>query len=140
MWRHLFSGFQIVHGVFAVLAAIAFFRYWKRTGFWFPKYIHVLAGVSFILGVGFVWLVSTAPVVPKQQPSLAGQLLLTLLFPAIVYIAFVFYGGQHAAFTHSALRSAPCPFCGEPLPVRSKKEDAVTYLDQQCCHCKQTLP
>ena len=49
MWGAL-KAVYLVHAALLVLAAIGFFRFWARTRFWLPKYVHVLAGASFALG------------------------------------------------------------------------------------------
>ena len=96
MLAHLFTGFQVLHGVLLALAAIGFFIFWVRTRFWLPKYAHILAAIGLVVGI---WCVSNVPddaPVSKHGPLV--KLLGALILPAMVYFFFVFYGGQQAAF------------------------------------------
>ena|SRR5581483_10254335 len=143
MLHHGLQAFQIFHGVAAVVAALGFFSLWKRSKFWLPTYVHVMAAISLVLGIGFVWLVSTAPRLPDPSgPSPRtqhfAQLLLPLIFPALVYFFFIFYGGQQAAFSRS-LMSTPCPFCKAPSPARVN-DGLVHFSQPRCGNCGQLPP
>ena len=143
MLKHWFESYQFVHGLLAILAAIAFFRLWKLTRFWLPKYVHVLAAIGFVVGVAIVWLISQAPRLPDPHgPSTRTQhitlLLLPLMFPAMVYFFFVFYGGQHAALS-SRLGSSPCPFCGTPLPALRASGSSICFVESACTACWHPL-
>jgi hypothetical protein len=58
MVAHLFTGFQVLHGVLLALAAIGFFIFWVRTRFRLPKYAHILAVIAVAVGI---WCVSNVP-------------------------------------------------------------------------------
>jgi hypothetical protein len=76
MWRHLFDGFNLIHGVLLVLAAVASFRFWVRTRFWFPRYIHVLAPIGFAISI---WVASAMPTdAPAGKAGLIGRILVAL--------------------------------------------------------------
>jgi hypothetical protein len=95
---HLFRGFQLLHGVLAVLMAFGFFIFWARTRFWLPKYAHILAAIGLLVGV---WCVSTTPEdAPINKAGSLGKFLFALAVPAMVYFFFVFYGGQRAAMKY----------------------------------------
>ena len=104
---------QAIHIGLAVLAAIGFFRFWVRTRFWFPRYVHYMAIASLAIGIWLLTIVpADAPVNRSEYRSIVGALFV-LLFPAIVYIAFVFGGGQHAAYGDRLRRQGrACPHCG----------------------------
>lgn len=85
----------IAHGIAAVVAAAVYFTAWKRSGFWLPSYVHLLAAVGLLIGVGIV--ATTPPEAPVARWGIPGQLFALLVCPAMVYFFFVFYGGQAAA-------------------------------------------
>jgi hypothetical protein len=140
MWERLLHEIQWVHAILAVLAALGFFAFWIRTRLWLPKYIHVIAAISMLLGLLVGWLISIAPKLPPPSgpPPLVGILFPALLFPALVYFFFIFYGGQHAAFRRSAHATAPCPSCKIPLPAHIG-ENEVRFLEPECTSCGQSL-
>jgi hypothetical protein len=87
------SSFTLVHAViFAMLAAFHIWI-WARRGFWIPRYVHVLAVIALGLGLATVWSLQ------QQGPGkpAATSFLLVVMFPAIVYVVFVLYGGVVAA-------------------------------------------
>jgi hypothetical protein len=93
----LFKTANFMHALLVILGAIASFRFWIKTRFWFPRYVHFLALCGLILGICLI------PEIPHDAPilkakwgglKLAG---LILLFPLIVYFFFIFYGGPRAA-------------------------------------------
>lgn len=89
----ILQDFHIIHG--AVFVALAAFHVWvwSRRGFWLPRYVHVLAAIAFLLGLGSIWWLQQQSL---GKPTLNG-LLAALMFPTIVYAAFVLYGGAMAA-------------------------------------------
>lgn len=110
---------DILHGVYQshrlllVLAALGYFAYWTRTRFWLPRYAHVMAAVSVLLGVAV--LLMTPPEAPVNSEPLGwvkkGAML--AVFPAMVYFFFIFYGGQRAAYDHlHGEESVACANCG----------------------------
>jgi hypothetical protein len=89
------KGFQLVHALLLLIAAVGFFIYWARTRFWLPKYAHILAAIGLVVGL---WCVSDVPSdapLGKQGPT--TKFLFALILPTMVYFFFVFYGGQRAA-------------------------------------------
>lgn len=129
MWDWLKAA-QLLHGAVVILAAIGFFRFWVRTRFWFPRYVHWMAVLALGIGLGFLGLVPLdASLNRGDWPGLkkAG---IVLVFPGIVYITFVFYGGQRAAFEDRHRRSVPCPNC----------RDSAGLPGDACPTCGQTLP
>ncbi len=119
------------HGAVAVLAGIAYFWFWIRTRFWLPKYVHWMAAAAMLIGAGLLWLLDATAPAARGQWAWLKEALLVLMFPAIVYAAFVFYGGQHAAYdarvTGTAMR---CPHCG----AGNGMPDTI------CSECGQTIP
>ncbi len=120
----------LIHGIVLTLAAIGFFWFWIRTRFWLPKYVHWMAAGAMFIGLGLLWLVDADAAITRGQWAWLKEALLVLMFPAIVYVAFVFYGGQHAAYearlTGTTVR---CPHCGagQGMP------------DTICSVCGQTI-
>jgi hypothetical protein len=121
---------QTIHAVLFVLAAAAAFRFAIKTRFWFPRYVHWLAVFALALGIGCLAL--APPGAPIDQGEWTGlkKALLLMVFPGIVYGAFVFFGGQRVAYqrTHANAMSA-CPYCRQP----------TSRVDDRCEHCGQAL-
>ena len=103
-----------IHGVYLAIAAIAFFRYWARTRFWLPRYVHVLAIGACALAYLLLSMAPDDAPIRQSAWGLVQQVGFLLLFPAIVYFFFVFYGGQHAAYEREHGRRVFCPYCGAP--------------------------
>lgn len=55
MWKHFFDGFNLIHGILLAIAAVASFRFWARTRFRFPTYVHVLAVIGSIAILTVFW-------------------------------------------------------------------------------------
>ena len=141
MWERLFSAFYLLHAFLSIAAAVGLFRFWVRTRFWLPKYVHVLAFIAFVV---MLWVLSMASAdAPVNHWGFASRLLFSLTLPAIVYFFFVFYGGQRAAYDRSAATYSPCPFCGKAARVYStnttEQSSAARFLESQCPHCGQSL-
>lgn len=138
--REVFHGFGILHATLAVLAAIGFFKFWARTRFWLPKYVHVLAGVGLAVGI---WLVASASSdSPVKQGGPPLRLLLMFTLPTMVYFFFIFYGGQHASFRRTIRKTSQCPFCRKPLaaePLTDESAESLRFLEPHCRHCGQDL-
>src|SRR5260370_30840682 len=112
MWKVAFKGIYLVHALVLVLAAIGLFRFWARTRFWLPKYVHVLAGLGFVILLG---VLAMAPAdAPVNHWGPLSRFFFALVIPAIVYFFFVFYGGQPAAFDRSVATPVPCPLFAQP--------------------------
>ena len=95
MVQSLIETLGIAHGIAAAIAAVTYFAVWKRSRFWLPRYVHFLAAVGLLIGFGIV--ATTSPDAPVARWGIAGQLFALLVCPALVYLFFVFYGGQAAA-------------------------------------------
>ncbi len=121
-----------VHGALSVLAGILFFHFWIRTRFWFPKYVHWLAAGAMLVGIGLLLLLTRVDAPTTRGQWVSGkQVLVVLVFPAIVYVAFIFYGGQHAAYHARVNRDAVrCPNCGVGKGL----------ANTSCSVCGQTIP
>ena len=130
MWDWLKAA-QIVHAVLVVVGAAVAFRFAIKTRFWFPRYVHWLAIFALLLGVGCLALLSSGAPIDQDEWGGLKKALLVLLFPGLVYSAFVFYGGQRVAYerTHSHANTA-CPYCRRP----------TARHDGRCEHCGQVLP
>ena len=116
----------LLHVPLVALAAIVFFRYWGKTRFWLPRYVHVLAAIGLMVGLACIaFMPPNAPISQGQWAGLKKTLLVVSL-PAIVYIYFVAHGGQRASYerTHPPMlcqycRAADvvaggrCPNCGQ---------------------------
>jgi hypothetical protein len=114
-----------------ILTATGAFAFLVRTRFWFPRYIHWLAAIA--LAIGFGMLAIIPPDAPVNQGNWVGfkQGMVVLLFPAIVYGAFVLYGGQRAAYeTRHIAAAMGCPHCGE----------GIGLAGETCAACGQTIP
>jgi hypothetical protein len=141
MLGQILQGIRLVHIGLAVLAAIGFFAFFARTRFWIPLYVHLLA--IFGLGVGAWLAVNVRNDAPISRFGPWGKFLLALAPPAMVYLFFVFHGGQRAAFTRRFQMTVPCPYCKGPVKALPSGDEAPSkshhFQDQQCPHCGQTL-
>ncbi len=79
-------------------------RKWVRGGFWLPRYVHIIAALAALLGVGLGWLNYAS-----GAGTATGAVVLVIILPALVYLAFVFYGGATAA-----MRRRPAPTQDDP--------------------------
>jgi len=141
MWKDVFSGFRLLEVTFLVFAAVGFLKFWARTRFWLPKYVHVLAGLGLIIGAWCVW---ASPVdAPTRKEGPIARVLLALALPAIIYFFFVLHGGQRAAFDRSFSKSTPCPFCRNPVKTSPHEvQGAPTttqFAESECPHCGHAL-
>ncbi len=131
----------MVHALILVLSAVSLFRFWVRTRFWLPRYVHVLAGIGLVVMIS---VVSFAPAdAPVNKWGWLGRFLLALALPAMIYVFFVLYRGQKTAFERSIAARVPCPFCSASLsagPNSIEVGSGTRFLESQCAHCGQTLP
>jgi hypothetical protein len=120
--------FHALHGIALAAAAVGLFAFWLRTRLWLPRYVHVLALLATMLGVGMACMVPDDAPINRQLGPL-GYVVVVAIFPALVYFFFVFYGGQRAAYDRMMRNSGrSCPFCRAPL-------DSADV----CCVCGQRV-
>lgn len=104
--------YTLIHGGAFIFCGIAFFIFAFRTRFWFPKYIHIMALLSLILGIAMMQMLSDDAPIVKEWGEFALVFIL-FLPPIIVYFAFVFFGGQHKTYNNRDIEEVYiCPFCG----------------------------
>jgi hypothetical protein len=141
MWKQVFSAINLIHAVFLAVAAFGLFRFWKRTHFWLPKYIHVMAAIAFL--VMFSAMSKAPPDAPVNHWGVVSRFLFSLLLPAIVYFFFILYGGQHVAFRRLRTKQIPCLFCGGMVAAQvwgpSEGTSSPQYVEETCPHCGQAL-
>ena len=103
MIQDLVRFIHVFHGIVLSIAAVGFFALWYRTRFWLPRYVHVLAVVGLGVGIALIYLMpADAPI--NKQLGIWGNIVLLAICPLLVYLVFVFYGGQAAAYRrHSAI-------------------------------------
>jgi len=111
-----------------VSLGLVLIRSWMRTRFWVPRYVHWMAAAALLIGLGMLVIMpSDAPVNREGWPTL-NRALVVLFFPAVVYLAFVVYGGQRAAYEARTDR-IPCPHCRGSQGIRG----------ETCPACGQTI-
>jgi len=140
MWKDVFSGFRFLEGILLILGAVGFLTFWIRSRFWLPKYIHVLAAIGLIVGVLSVW--ASPSDAPIKRHGLIACVLLALVLPAMIYAYFILHGGQRVAFNRSFSKSAPCPFCRNPVRTLSydvQGAPTTQFAESVCPHCSHTL-
>ena len=140
MWHEFFAGFRLIHGILLLVAAVGLFKFWRRSGFWLPTYIHIMAGIGFVITY---WALSaTPPDAPASKYGPLVRLLIALILPAIIYFFFIIYGGQRVAFRRSFPKKS-CPFCQglvEVLPEDIHAPGVGTrFAERECPHCGQAL-
>ena len=86
--EELLSFLNNVHLWVAVGAGILNIVFWISSGFKVPRYIHYIAFFAFLLGLWLAWMGRNI-----GDPNAEKAAWLVIIFPAIVYVAFVFYGG-----------------------------------------------
>ena len=129
MWDWLAAA-HAIHVALVVLTAAGLIHFWARTRFWLPTYVHYLAGLG--LAVGLACLAFMPPDAPIQRSAWGGltKALLVLVMPALVYVVFLVYGGQKAAYEAAHRKKlVPCPYC----------RDAEVVPGSQCLNYGQTV-
>ena len=91
MIPHLLKAIQFLSRLVVFVLGIGYLIHWARTRFWLPPYVHGMAALAAFIGICFAW---PLPGLGSAQSPLAFRLLLPLLCPAVVYLLFVFLGGQ----------------------------------------------
>jgi hypothetical protein len=83
-----------------------------------------------------IWCASITPAdAPIKKASPIGRFLFPLEVPAMVYFFFVFYGGQHAAFSSRFPKALRCPSCDVEIASDLGASDG----QQRCPHCGQVF-
>jgi hypothetical protein len=140
MWNDVFNDFRFLEAILLLVGAFGFLTFWARSRFWLPKYIHVLGAIGLIVGTLSVW--ASPADSPIKQQGLVACVLLALVLPAIIYAYFILHGGQRAAFSRSSSKSAPCPYCRNPvktLPNDVQGAPTTQFAVSVCPHCNQPL-
>jgi hypothetical protein len=120
-----------LHAAFVVLAGIGFARFLFHTRFWLPRYVHWLAAIALGIGLGLLTIIPADAPVNRGDWAGVEKALIVLFFPAIVYVAFVFYGGQHAAYlARRSNEAVRCPHC----------HDGTGLPGEACDTCGQVIP
>jgi len=96
--KDLFKGFHLIHGVLILIAGVFNLWFWSRRRFWVPKYVHVIAGISFFIAFFLGGMAYSLGDISIQQKAIKIWILITILFPTIVYFVFVFLGGVEATY------------------------------------------
>jgi hypothetical protein len=138
--KEVFNGFRFLEGILLMVGAIGCVGFWARNRFWLPKYIHVLAAIGLVVGVLSVW--ASPADAPIKQDGVTACVLVALALPAVIYAYFILHGGPQAAFKSSLSKSAPCPFCGNPvktLPCDAEGIPTASFAESVCPHCGNTL-
>jgi hypothetical protein len=103
--KEVIKGFHLIHGVIFLIVGVFNLWFWSRRRFWVPKYVHVMAGISFVIAILLGWMAFSLDRVSDPGRAIRVWILITVLFPTIVYFAFAFYGGVEAAYRSRILRS-----------------------------------
>jgi hypothetical protein len=132
----------VLRGILLLIAAVFLFRFWKRTQFWLPAYIHWLAIVSLLI---MIWSLSTVPDdAPLSKDGLLTKLLLALSVPAVIYATFIVFGGQNVAFRRQFGTAIACPVCRKTISSfpagRGKPEEAAKESEVRCPNCGHAIP
>jgi hypothetical protein len=72
-----------------VLAGAVSLVLWWRSRFWAPTYIHLIAALSTLIASLLAWMAWVV-----DDPLKARVVWLVVIFPALVYLTFGFYGGK----------------------------------------------
>lgn len=102
------SGLYESHRLLLVLAALGYFAFWTRTHFWMPRYAHLLAGGSLLIGIAVLAMTPADAPVNREPLGWVKKGAMLAVFPTLVYFFFIVYGGQRAAYQ----RAHACPRCG----------------------------
>jgi hypothetical protein len=113
-----------------ILGAVGALLFLVRTRFWFPRYVHWMAAIALAIGLALLEIIPPDAPVNRGDWAVFKQTLVALLFPLAVYGAFVFYGGQRAAYHGRQRKALNCPHCGQ----------RGGFAGDVCPHCGQTIP
>ena len=124
----LVEGAKWLHVAFLLVGAAGSVAFLIRTRFWFPRYLHWMAGIASAIGLAML------RVVPEDAPLNSGEWrllklgLMVIAFPGLIYGTFILYGGPRAAY-ESRHSPPPCPYCG------GERDDHGA----ECTNCGQTI-
>lgn len=109
----LFRSFGLRTGLPLLVMVAGTIALWRKSGFWLPRYVHVLALASLvpIVYINWLWVRSGGPMWTRRY-------LLIAAFPLSVYFIFLTYGGLRAALGRKA-----------PELREAEGEDGKTILD-----------
>lgn len=107
--HELMSGLYDAHRLLLVLAALAYFAYWRRAHVWLPRAAHLLAGGGLLLGLGVLLMTPADAPVHREPLGWVRKGAMVAVFPALVYCCFILGGGRRTA----AERPHPCRRCGD---------------------------
>ena len=96
MMRHWVDALHWVHGLFFIAFAVLHVIAWVKGGFWFPRYVHVIALAAFALGIAAT-LVLPPPTNPDPLVRLVAPVIFPVLFTVTAYIVPVLFGAVAAA-------------------------------------------
>ena len=104
---HEYSVFPHWVVLFAMLGANLLL--WKRSGYWMPRYVHVLAlaALGVILWINWLWVRAGGAMWTRRYVIIA-------FFPGLVYFTFITFGGLRAAIWHREKSLPPEDLVGQP--------------------------
>jgi hypothetical protein len=85
----LFDLFRALLLPFVVFAGAVSLVIWWRSRFWVPRYIHLISALSTAIAALLGWMAWAV-----DDPYKERMLGLVVVFPALVYLTFGFYGGK----------------------------------------------
>jgi hypothetical protein len=87
LWEFL----TILRAVLFVVTAVFSIWFWATHRFWVPRYVHGMALGATLVGL---WMRSILPATaPVRAWGWFGDVTTVLVFPALVYAAFIVFGG-----------------------------------------------
>jgi len=63
-----------------------------------PKYVHIIAAISFVIAFLLGWMAYSLDHISNPEKAIRTWILITILFPTSVYFIFVFLGGVEATY------------------------------------------
>jgi hypothetical protein len=118
---HLLGGFLIFPWIPVALLVVA--RRFRRDPRWRPYFTYtLLTGLYCLAAIAFFLLFVGPPEMPRRYAGFAGLVQRALLFPFLVWIAFVAWRASGYKQSVPSVRQAPIP---SQLPVTSGHEQGV---------------
>jgi len=125
------DGLQFVHILVFIAGGIGFLLFWKRAGYWLPRYIHVFGAIALAVGIWATW--SMPMDAPGRRQPLLIRCAIALVLPAMVYAFFILHGGQRSAYRRRGNQTVPCAVCGKEIRVVEGKQATLGAFS--CPHC-----